>query len=50
VIEKPVRKKFTITSDQVWEILLNIEKQGGLKEYATRTNKILEKVTEEKEW
>ena len=44
------KKKFMISSEQVIEILSNLEKQGGNKYWAHMTNKILEKVTEEKEW
>lgn len=45
---KSKQKWFKIHRDDVWKIACNIEKQGGNKEYAADSNRILEKVTEEK--
>ena len=49
VIEFPKpKKKFMISSEQITEILVNLEKQGGNKYWAHQTNKIISEVT--KEW
>ena len=48
--ERARRQKYTITWEQIWKIRTNAEKQGGLKQYAYDTNKILDVVEEEKEW
>lgn len=47
LIGKPVRKKMTITNDQVFEILVLVEKQGGNKECAAKINRIFEQIEKE---
>jgi hypothetical protein len=42
------QKWFKIHRDDVWKLAVNIELQGGNKEYASDSNKILSRVTEEK--
>ena len=49
MIGRPVRNKFTISNDQIFEVLVLVEKQGGRKEYAARINEIFEKIVEEHE-
>jgi hypothetical protein len=38
-----------ITSEQIWNILINIEMQGGNRKYAADSNRIFEEVTEERD-
>lgn len=45
--EKPIRKKFTITNDQIFDILVLVEKQGGDKSMAWKINLIFEKIIQE---
>jgi hypothetical protein len=44
LIERPENKKFTIWGDELWQILLNAEKQGGNKSMAWNTNLIVQEV------
>jgi hypothetical protein len=45
---KSKQKWFKIHRDDIWKLGVNIELQGGNREYAADSNRILEKVTEEK--
>jgi len=38
-----------ITAKQMWKILCNIEKQGGLRQYAADSNRVFEEITEERD-
>jgi hypothetical protein len=38
-----------ITDKQIWEILCNIERQGGNRAYVAKSNRVFEKVTEERD-
>jgi hypothetical protein len=49
LITRPTRNKFTITNDQIFRILVEVEKQGGLKEHALRINRIMEEIVQEHE-
>ena len=49
MLGKPIRKKFTITNDQIFQILVLVEKQGGLKEHALAINRLLEEIVQEHE-
>jgi hypothetical protein len=47
LIKLPKARKFTVTREQLWQISVNAELQGGNKIYAYRTNKIIDEVIEE---
>ena len=49
LIGRPLRNKFTITNDQIFEILVLVEKQGGNKECAAKINRIFEQIEKEHE-
>jgi hypothetical protein len=49
LIEKPLRNKFTFTNDQVWQILVWVEMQGGRKEFAKKINDLIEQIVQEHE-
>jgi hypothetical protein len=42
MIARPPARKYTITHDEIWEIVVCAEKQGGDKTQALKINKILE--------
>lgn len=49
MIEYPARKKYLILNNQIWEILVLVEKQGGNKAMAAKINQIFEEVTRERD-
>jgi hypothetical protein len=44
VIERPPNRKYMITDEEIWDIVVNAEKQGGNKTMALKINRILEEV------
>jgi hypothetical protein len=49
MIARPIRNKFTITNDQIFQILVWVEMQGGRKEYAKKINDLIEQIVQEHE-
>lgn len=47
LIKRPKSRKYMISDEDLWQIVINAELQGGNKIYAYRTNKILDKIVEE---
>ena len=47
LIKRPKSRKYMISDEDLWQISVNAELQGGNKIYAHRTNKILDKIVEE---
>jgi hypothetical protein len=44
MIEHPPNKKFTITGEDIWQIIVLVEMQGGDKSKAIKINQLLEEV------
>lgn len=49
MISKPIHPEFTITNDQIFEIRVLVEKQGGNKKCAWRINQIFTEIEKEHE-
>jgi len=44
MLERPPNRKYTITHTEIWDIIVNVEMQGGNKIYAYKINKIIEEM------
>lgn len=47
MIAKPAHKMMAITNDQMWDILVLVEMQGGREEFAMKINEIVEEIEQE---
>lgn len=44
IIERPPKRKYCITDKELFQISVNVEKQGGSKSEAWKTNLILDEI------